>query len=485
MAFAPTPRFTNQSQQPVVIQNQMPKDQPTDVSGSIPGSGQGNSFRLIPSQGASSGTGGTGGTNLTLNMPYGSGTTGMPTWFDTVSGPGASYNPPAGGGGGQTTQNPQIAGSVRDFPGLLSDTSPWTYRSPTGGSWAGQDPTTGRPIFTGAEAHYQAPQTDGGGSMRMAYGSQPVGGNFSMATTGATDNNGSGGKEGGGGGQYTPPVPGGGTGGGAGRPGSISEWQGQRTFTGPASSARVGFYHPNTGISYAGSPYAQGGYGNPQGQWNPSGGRSGQAPPWLGGGGGATPGGGGGGAPGGISKQPNPDLPMGPGAPGGGPNLLYGQPMGGGGFEDARRKDNRLMDSTNRMTAGGPGAGMMGAAFGGGPEPAPGGGLPPFPSFDPANPPTPQALAQMMQQWWAQWQAANPNAGPPRGATGVSNPIGNPTWGNMTNWPGWAGGGPSIPPPPPNTGGGRPPWMDEGPQTPGGPGGSDLRGRPPYTGPKR
>ena len=128
MAFAPTPRFTNQSQQPVVIQNQVPKDQPTDVSGSIPGS-QGNTFRLIPSQ-QSSNTG-TGGTNLTFSNPYPSGyTSGIPSGLDTVSGPGASYQ--ATNGQSNLPAGVRQTSTAVQTPGLISDTSPWRYIGPGG-----------------------------------------------------------------------------------------------------------------------------------------------------------------------------------------------------------------------------------------------------------------------------------------------------------------------------------------------------------------
>lgn len=149
MAQAPTPRFSNEQKQPVVIQNKMPKAEPGDMTGQFGGgSGTGNTFRLV---GNTSGNQ-TGSAQTASSNPYPTGyTSGIPSGLDTVSGPGASYRPAAGSS--TTPTGITNAGNTSTTPGLVSDTTPWQYIGPGGGQWAGQS-QGGQPVYTASDSTY-------------------------------------------------------------------------------------------------------------------------------------------------------------------------------------------------------------------------------------------------------------------------------------------------------------------------------------------
>lgn len=103
----------------------------------------------------------------------------------------------------------------------------------------------------------------------------------------------------------------------------------------------------------------------------------------------------------------------------------------------------------NGDTLSGPGAGPY--SPGGGPDyQGPPNQVPPYPTFDLANPPSPQELLQLLRNWWAQVQAANPSGAPgpnfpgmvPTGATGVQSVYPPGAWERMQAiWPRGRNGG--------------------------------------------
>jgi len=176
MAQAPTPRFSNEQKQPVVIQNKMPKADPADLTGQFGGGGAGTgaTFRLIGNTGNQAGT-------QTASNPYPQGyTSGIPYGFDTTSGPGASYQPTAGTGtsGTDPKADPGTTGT-----GSTRGTTNWggKYVPPVdnpgpynpldigrGIGWGypgGWDPNTPSPGTTGTSpTGFGGPRSGGGGT---------------------------------------------------------------------------------------------------------------------------------------------------------------------------------------------------------------------------------------------------------------------------------------------------------------------------------
>lgn len=520
MAYAPTPKFTQQQDQPIVIQNRMPKAGDAEFTGTMPSLGGNNStFRLVGTNQAGATTPTT--TSRTSTNPYPMGyTSGIPQGVDTVSGPGASYTPASSNTGNTNgNNNPNNPGTDKPStgpradwvnpnlsPGTTRPTQDWKgiYTAPANnpgtydpndigrgigwGQSGGWDPNTPSPGTTGTGGGGFTPRgenmtTSVGNSSGMQTRTTSGGNQATYSRT--TDDRG--GNNGGGGSPYLGPP---GLGGGGQQQGGGAPWTPRPDYStqdrGPLADmlrGRVGYYHPGTGISTAGTPYANPGYGNPAGQWTPGY----QAPSWLGGGYRGGSGGGGGGG------QDEPPPRQGPGG-----NVMYGN-------QDFSRRDIRNMDSgsgpsgsgntgggggggwvtvgtspgqtartaapsgtmsygytggygyPNGDTLSGPGAGPY--SPGGGPDyQGPPNQVPPYPTFDLANPPSPQELLQLLRNWWAQVQAANPSGAPgpnfpgmvPTGATGVQSVYPPGAWERMQAiWPrggnggGQDGGGPS------------------------------------------
>lgn len=384
MAYAPTPKFTQQQDQPIVIQNRMPKAGDAEFTGTMPSLGGNNStFRLVGTNQAGSTTPTT--TSRTSTNPYPMGyTSGIPQGVDTVSGPGASYTPASSNTGNTNgNNNPNNPGTDKPStgpradwvnpnlsPGKTRQTQDWKgiYTAPAnnpgtydpndigrGIGWGyGYDPNTPSPGTTGKGPGGFTPR-DGGGDMRTAatnYSMTSVGNSSGMPTYSSTARTGPADNRGGGGSPYLGPP---GLGGGGQQPGGMTRPTDPSQFT-PGQQARygnmlgrIGYYHPGTGLSTAGTPYANPGYGNPAGIWGPGY----QAPSWMGGGyrGGTW--------------DPN-TSPTGGGArpPGGGPPpWAPGTPKGGGGNEPPTRdpvmagggdylRDIRNMDSGSGPTGG-------------------------------------------------------------------------------------------------------------------------------------
>lgn len=309
MAGVPVPRFSG-NPQPVIIQNQVPKNSPQDVTGSIGGGG--STMRLFgtgnnqPSS-APFQFGGSGSGNFVT--PQSGYTTGIPSGFNTVAGPGAQFP--------QTPASPQ-------FGGYTTQPAP-SWQAP-GGNWVTTDPvitTGGRPPSLGYSpsppgSYTPPPSIDPGpggigpgtfspqaaapsfGMERGGFGFAPPNPGFTPPprlgppSYGGGGAGGVGGTGGFGGNFYTVQTPGP-TGGPPIDPGQIPTsnpnggWRpGRGSGEGPygawrpplaAHPGRVGYYHPGTGIPVSG-PWGDPFYGNPAGIWGPGY----QAPPWLGGG---------------------------------------------------------------------------------------------------------------------------------------------------------------------------------------------------------
>ena len=485
MAQAPTPRFSSEQKQPVVIQNKMPKAEPGDMTGQFGGgSGAGNTFRLVGNTGNQAGTQPTGN-------PYPVGySSGVPYGLDTQSGPGASYQPSSG-----TT--PPTTGGKED-----PTTAQTTTRNTT--TWGGKyvtpvdNPGPYNPLDIGRGIGWgygYDPNTPSPGTTTNGYpgwnpsprgDTSPGGGGFGPRSEppkatqpGGMDStrifNTGGGASPGGGSNHHPqsPTTGGGGAGGwltVGNPSGMT----QQNRPGPgAPPPRDGVPGPRYGTSpdWPNRGWRSGvsGYQGPGPNVSP-----GSAPP-----------------PGGENAMYG--RTMAPSSPGGGPGYLgppaqensfrsrpngntqlnpaytqgY-QPLstanfwwltpnpndGPSNYEDPRYTGPRVPwnPSFTPGSRAGERLGPPGSGFVPPPglpvDPGPGGNqdprdrmmspsLPPFPQFDPASPPNPQQLAQIMQQWYQQFVAATGGGG--QGApVSPQNPIQNPTWG--APWPGWQGG---------------------------------------------
>ena len=565
MAMAPTPRFSRDESQPVVIQNKIPKPGEVDVSGNLPGGGgygtSNATFRLMGNQSTPATT--------TQSPRYPSGyTSGIPQGFDTISGPGAQYAPPNSNQNGNNTDNPTDPGGGGETGTGKSGPDSWRNPnlspSPTRGTsglgqhytapannpgtydpndigrgigWGyGYDPNTPSPGTTGKGPGGFTPR-DGGGDMRTAatnYSMTSVGNSSGMPTYSSTARTGPADNRGGGGSPYLGPP---GLGGGGQQPGGMTRPTDPSQFT-PEQQARygnmlgrIGYYHPGTGLSTAGTPYANPGYGNPAGIW----GTGYQAPSWMGGGyrggtgggngpnpgqdpptrdpvmagggdylrdirnmdsgsgptGGTNSGGGGGGgwvtvgmAPGMDSSRiasNDPRFAGRTGVPAFYPNSLQEIPQRGyrvGGQEQARGYTTGIPSGNDTISGPGAGSPYLGPPQGGPPP----GGVPPYPTIDWRNPPSPEQLLQMVRDWWAQWQAANPGGGPgpnfpgmvPTGATGVQSVYPPGAWERMQEiWPWGRRHQPSMV--------GHPPLETD----PYGGGGEYLKSQRPGSGPRR
>lgn len=499
MAQAPTPRFSNEQKQPVVIQNKMPKADPADLTGQFGGggSGTGATFRLVGSTAGNQ----TGSAQTTSSNPYPTGyTSGIPSGLDTASGPGASYQPAASNSTTPNSTTPagiNNVGNAGTIPGLTEDRNPW--RPIGGGTWESQS-QGGQPIYTASDSTYSV----GGAQPNNLMANSTTGSSSYGTPNGGYYNLGA---------SAIPYV--------QSRPPQLdpSSWSmflgtpaGQQYMANnaPGTSGSPGTGTPNPMTDYSrmfntgGGAGGGGGWvtvGNPSGmaQQNrpgpgatpprdgvpgPQGGHWGQnrgwrqgldgyqgpgpvvAPPGSGGG---TPAGGGENAMYGRAMAPAGGAAQGSmtsSRPGGGtalnPAYTQGyQPLstsnfwwltpnpndGPSNYEDPRYTGPRVPwpgtppGTGGRTRLGGkPATSPPGFPPGSDPaEPVGRAGassLPPFPQFDPSNPPNPQQLAAIMQDWYRQFIAATGGQGRPASIS-PQNPIQNPTWGAL--WPGWQG----------------------------------------------
>lgn len=174
MAQAPTPRFSpSGGGQPVIIQNRVPNGQQPDVTGSL-GGGGGSTFRLVQSGNQGSATPSIASQAAT-GTPYPSGYTfGIPSGQNTVSGPGASYQPPTGSDGGGDSPAGGSYGSSWTAPGG-NTVNTGSYSWPTASGGPGYLNYTPSPPGTGGFT-YGAIDTGGGGGSgnTVSYGRGPA-----------------------------------------------------------------------------------------------------------------------------------------------------------------------------------------------------------------------------------------------------------------------------------------------------------------------
>ena len=505
MAYAPTPKFTQQQDQPIVIQNRMPKAGDAEFTGTMPGTGGGvnSTYRLI----GGTQIGSTTPTSNTSRNPYPMGyTSGIPQGVDTISGPGAWYTPASSNTGKNNGDNKNGGGNN---PGTPPKTTTGTTIGPRA-DWV--NPNLGSTSPTRGTVNwkdiYTAPDNNPG-----PYDPNDIGRGIGWGQSGGKNPN----------------------------VGNPSGMQTVRMTTGGVNAPQGGSEYLGPPEGTAGtSPWANFEAGTPRfgpegvqpnrerferwhlgpNKWYSAPNRGPAAPWWLGGtynpwtgehGDPKTP------PPPPPPDKNNPDWPglpdprdiPGGGIPGAPPgweppgtnpawtppgtdSLRTGPGMGMQtnqavpGSNDYYRKLPPYKDP-RRRTAGEQGMGMTPGYTGNAPGIGPGYGGPPtttgagqgwrggvpvsqlqLPSFDGSNPPSPQELLQMVRSWYEQFIAQNPRPQSPWGdATGVSTVYEPGAWERMQAiWPWWR-------------------RHDDNPDQPPPKGDDQLRSQRPGTGPGR